>query len=73
LLTVVIGWTNSHPNTAAVVANFIASLEWKSVKMPEKYQLQLQEMIIFYHSTALQPSSVNVPSPKAIGGLIDLA
>jgi len=29
--------------------------------------------MIFYHNTARQPSSVSVPSPKTIGGLIGSA
>jgi len=31
-----------------------------------------QEMTTFYHNTALQPSSVSVPSPKSIGSLIGI-
>jgi len=39
LLIAVICWTNSHQNTAVVAVNFIASLGWKSIEMPEKYEI----------------------------------
>jgi len=72
LLIAVICWTNSHQNTAVVAVNSIASLGWKSIEMPEKYETYELETIIFYHNTALQPSSMSVPSPKSIGGLISI-
>jgi len=75
LLIAVICWTNSHQNTAAVVVNSIASLGWKSFEMPEKYEVMScnsRKQVIFYHNTALQPSSVSVPLTKSTGALISL-
>jgi len=39
LLTAIICWTNSHHNTAVVAVNSIASLGWKLIEMPEKYEV----------------------------------
>jgi len=34
-----VGQVNSHQNTAVVVVTSIASLGWKSIEIPEKYEI----------------------------------